>query len=65
MLGGGVGWWFVVVRGVECPVIPVVHWKGAALPRQRSSRTLKKLSNSRAYIVCFLLLRDKRISETS
>ena len=26
----------------ECPVIPPVHWKGVALPRQRSSRTLKQ-----------------------
>ena len=31
------------VRGGECPVIPLVHWKGVALPRQRSSRTMKTL----------------------
>ena len=30
------------VKGGECPVIPPVHWKGVALPRQRSSRTLKQ-----------------------
>ena len=33
------------MRGGECPVIPPVHWKGVALPRQRSSRTLKTLSS--------------------
>ena len=42
------------MRGGECPVIPPVHWKGVAFPRQRSSRTLKTLANLRAYIVCFL-----------
>ena len=31
------------VRGGECPVILPVHWKGVALPRHRSSRTLKTL----------------------
>ena len=33
------------MREGECHVIPLVHWKGVALPRQRSSRTLKTLSN--------------------
>ena len=33
------------MRGGECPVIPPVHWKGVALPRQMSLRTLKTLSN--------------------
>ena len=37
------------VRGVECPVIPPVHWKGVALPRQRSSRTMKTLSNCKGF----------------
>ena len=46
------------VRGGECPVIPPVHPKGVALPQQRSSRTLRALSNLRAYIVHFLRLRD-------
>ena len=46
------------VRMGECPVIPPVHWKGVALPRQRSLRTLKTLSNLMAYIVRFLQLRD-------
>ena len=32
------------LRG-ECPIIPPVHWKGCALPRQRSLRTLKTVSN--------------------
>ena len=49
------------VRGGECPVIPPVHWKGFALPQQRSSRTLKTISNSRAYIVCFLKSRELHI----
>ena len=31
--------------GGECPVIPPVHWKRVAFPLQRSSRTLKTLSN--------------------
>ena len=43
----------------ECPVIPPVHWKG--VPWQRSSRTLKSLSNLEAFMVCFLQLRDFRI----
>ena len=51
------------VRGGECPVIPRVYWKGDALPRLRSSRTLRTLFNSRAYIVCFLQLRDLNIWE--
>ena len=52
------------MRGVECPVIPPVHWKGVALPRQRSSRTLKTLSNFKGLfsmlsaIERFLYLRD-------
>ena len=50
---------------VECPVIPPVHWKGVALPRQRSSRTLRTLFNSRTYIVGYLQLRDLHISEIS
>ena len=29
------------MRRGECPVIPPVHWKEVALPRQRSLRTLK------------------------
>ena len=33
------------MRVGECPVIPPVYWKGVALPRQRSSGTLKTLSN--------------------
>ena len=33
------------MRGGECPVIPPVHWKGVALPRQRSSRTLNTVSD--------------------
>ena len=46
------------VRGGECPVIPPVHWKGVALPRQRSSRTLKTLSNFKGFYSVFLQLRD-------
>ena len=52
------------MRGVECPVIPPVHWKGVALPRQRSSRTLKTLSNCKGIYSVFsaveryLYLRD-------
>ena len=48
----------------ECPVIPLVHWKGVALPRQRSSRTLKTLSNCKCFysvfsaVEWFLYLRD-------
>ena len=45
-----------VVRG-ECPFISPVIWKGVALSRQRSSRTLKTLSNLQAYKFCFLQLR--------
>ena len=47
-----------------CPVIPPVHWKGVALPRQRSSRTLKTLSNCKGFysvfsaVERFLYLRD-------
>ena len=41
------------VRGGECPVIPQVHWKGVALPRQRSSRTLKTLSNCKGFYSVF------------
>ena len=52
MVGGG-GWLVVGggggLRGGECPVIPPVHWKGVALPRQRSSRTLKTLSNCKGF----------------
>ena len=44
------------MRGGECPVIPPVHWKGVALPRQRSSRTLKTLYITLAFIVCFQYL---------
>ena len=44
--------------GGECPVIPPVHWKGFALPRQRSSRTLKTLSNCKGFYSVFLVLRD-------
>ena len=46
------------------PVIPPVHWKGVALPRQRSSRTLKTLSNCKGFysvfsaVERFLYLRD-------
>ena len=47
----------------EYPVIPPVHLKKVALPRQRSSRTLKTFTNLSAYIVCFLQLRDFCISE--
>ena len=52
------------VRGDECPIIPPVHWKGVALPRQRSSRTLKTLSNCKGFYSVFsaveryLYLRD-------
>ena len=51
------------LRG-ECPVIPPVHWKGVALPQQRSSRTLKTLSNCKGFysvlsaVERFLYLRD-------
>ena len=41
------------MRGGECPVIPPVHWKGVALPRQRSSRTLKTLSNLKGFYSVF------------
>ena len=41
------------MRGGECPVIPPVHWKGVALPRQRSSRTLKTLSNCKGFYSVF------------
>ena len=58
MVGGVGGCCTLGVRGDECPVIPPVHWKGVALPRQRSSKTLKTLSNLKAYIVGFLQLRD-------
>ena len=66
----GSGWWLWVVvvsrvvphlRG-ECPVI--LPWKGLALPRQRSSRTLKTLSNCKGFysvffaVERFLYLRD-------
>ena len=50
--------------GGECPVIPPVHWKGVTLPRQRSSRTLKTLSNCKGFyrvfsaVERFLYLRD-------
>ena len=37
----------------ECPVIPPVHWKGVVLPRQRSSRTLKTLSNCKDFYSLF------------
>ena len=53
------------VRGVECPVIPLVHWRGVALPPQRSSRTPKTLPILRAYIAYFLQLRDLCIWEIS
>ena len=59
------------VRGGECPAIPLVLWKGVALPRQRSSRTfsvlddlLMTLSNFKSFysllsaFVRFLNLRD-------
>ena len=52
------------VKGGECPVIPPVHWKGVALPRQMSSRTLKTLSNCKGFysvfsaVERFLYLRD-------
>ena len=64
---GGDGMWWVVVtplstlgvsrvvphlRG-ECPVIPLVHWKGVALPRKRSSRTLKTFSNCKGFYSVF------------
>ena len=39
--------------------------EGVSLPRQRPSRTLKTLSNSKPYIVCFLQLRDLRIWKIS
>ena len=48
----------------ECPVIHPVHWKGVSLPRQRSSRTLKTLSNCKGFyrvfsaVERFLYLRD-------
>ena len=49
VVGGG-GWWVVgptpiSAMEMKCPVIPLVHWKGFALSRQRSVRTLKTLSN--------------------
>ena len=47
------------LRGLssEYPVIPLVYWKGDALPWQRSSRTLKTLSNFKGFTVeRFLLL---------
>ena len=34
------------MRGFEFPVIPLVYWKGVALPWQRLSRTFKILSIS-------------------
>ena len=52
------------MRGGECPVSPPVHRKGVALPRQRSLRKLKTLSNCKGFysVVCaterFLYLRD-------
>ena len=52
------------VRGGECPVIPLVHWKGVALPRQRSLRTLKTITNCKGFysvfsaVERFLYLRD-------
>ena len=52
------------MRGGEFPVIPPVHWKGVALPRQRSSRTMKTLSNCKGFysvfsaVERFLYLRD-------
>ena len=62
---GDGAWWCVVDGGdygskedpTMCVITPV-HWKGVALQRQRSSRTLKTLSNLRAFMVCFLQLRD-------
>ena len=41
------------MRGGECPVIPPVHWKGVALPQQRSSRILKTLSNCKGFYSVF------------
>ena len=41
------------MKGGECPVIPPVHWKGVALPRQWSSRTLKTLSNCKGFYSVF------------
>ena len=52
------------MRGGECPVIPPVDWKGVALPQQRSSRTVKTLSNCKGFysvfsaVERFLHLRD-------
>ena len=52
-----------VVRG-ECPFISPVIWKGVALSRQRSSGTLKTLSNCKGFyslfsaVERFLYLRD-------
>merc|ERR1711942_538483 len=52
------------LKGGECPVIPPVHWKGVTFPRQRSSRTLKTLSNWKGFyrvfsaVERFLYLRD-------
>ena len=46
------------------PVIPPVNWKGVVLPRQRSSRTMKTLSNCKGLynvffaVERFLYLRD-------
>ena len=51
------------MSGVECPVIPPVHWKGVSLPWQGSLRTLKTLSKFKGFslfsaIERFLYLRD-------
>ena len=43
----------VGVRGGKFPVIPLVHWKGVALPRQRSSRTIKTLYNCNGFYCLF------------
>ena len=56
MVGGAGGGG--LVGGGECPVIPPVHWKGVALSRQRSLRTLKTLSTCKCFYSVFLQLRD-------
>ena len=72
MGGGGLGYWVVEggwsltlgLKGGKCPVIPPVHWKGVALPRQRSSRALKTLYKCKGFysifsaVERFLYLRD-------
>ena len=50
------------VREGERLVIPPVHWKGVALPRQRLSRTLKTLSNCKGFYSVFIEVQPKKPS---